>query len=241
MLRHAPRAGRVVDNIADQDGFVRHREDRVAPGSPQEETLTGRVRAAVLSGDFVPNQRLVEADVCEQFGATRAAVRETFKELAAEGLVEILKNKGARVRAVSKAEAVEITEVRMVLEGLSAAKAAERVTPEQGARLREIVAAMRTAVESNDLDRYSELNAALHTEIREIAGHRTSAVIIERLGAQVVRHKFRLARQPGRASVSLPQHELIVAAIVAGDPEAAQTAMQQHLRSVAKALEASGD
>ncbi|GAB2910692.1 GntR family transcriptional regulator [Nonomuraea fastidiosa] len=207
-------------------------------GSPRGETLTDRLRAAILGGDFVPNQRLVEADICEQFSAPRAAVRETFKELAGEGLVEILRNKGARVRAVSKAEAIEITEVRMVLEGLSAAKAAERVTPEQAGELRRLVAEMRTAVDGNDLDRYSELNAALHAKVREIAGHRTSAAIIERLGAQVVRHKFRLARQPGRAAVSLPQHELIVAAIVARDPEAAQTAMQQHLRSVAKALEA---
>ncbi|MGW3344454.1 GntR family transcriptional regulator [Nonomuraea rubra] len=213
----------------------------MSSGPPSAETLTDRVRAAILGGDFAPNQRLVEADVCEQFGAPRAAVRETFKELAGEGLVEILRNKGARVRAISKAEAVEITEVRMVLEGLSAAKAAERVTPEQAERLREIVAGMRAAVERNDLDRYSELNAALHAEVRRIAGHRTSAAIIERLGAQVVRHKFRLARQPGRAAVSLPQHELIVAAIVARDPEAAQTAMQQHLRSVAKALESTPD
>ncbi|MFI9845808.1 GntR family transcriptional regulator [Nonomuraea sp. NPDC051941] len=210
----------------------------MTPESPLEETLTDRLRAAVLGGDFVPNQRLVEADVCEQFGATRAAVRETFRELASEGLVEILRNKGARVRAISKAEAIEITEVRMVLEGLSAAKAAERVTPEQAGRLREIVAEMRAAVERNDLDRYSELNATLHAKVREIAAHQTSASIIERLGAQVIRHKFRLARQPGRAALSLPQHELIVAAIVARDPEAAQTAMQQHLRSVAKALEA---
>jgi DNA-binding GntR family transcriptional regulator len=206
-----------------------------------EEPLTDRIRTVILGGDFVPNQRLVEADVCEQFGATRAAVRAAFKELAGEGLVEILRNKGARVRAISKAEAVEITEVRMVLEGLSAAKAAERVTAGQAAELRETVAAMRAAVEGNDLDRYSELNAVLHAKVRQIADHRTSASIIERLGAQVVRHKFRLARQPGRAAVSLPQHELIVAAIVARDPEAAQTAMQQHLRSVAKALEATPD
>ncbi|MFI6987839.1 GntR family transcriptional regulator [Nonomuraea wenchangensis] len=205
------------------------------------ETLTDRVRAVILGGDFVPNQRLIEADVCEQFGASRAAVRETFKELASEGLVEIMRNKGARVRVISKAEAVEIAEVRMVLEGLAAYKAAERVTPEQAAELRAIVTDMRAAVEANDLDRYSELNVALHAKIREIAGHRTAAAIIERLGAQVVRHKFRLARQPGRAAVSLPQHELVVAAIVARDPEAAQTSMQQHLRSVVKALESSAD
>ncbi|MET8866891.1 GntR family transcriptional regulator [Nonomuraea sp. NPDC004580] len=208
---------------------------------PRGETLTDRLRAAILDGGFVPHQRLVEADVCEQFGAPRAAVRESFKELAGEGLVEILRNKGARVRAVSKAEAIEITEVRMVLEGLSAAKAAERVTSEQAGELRRLVAEMRAAVDSNDLDRYSELNAALHAKVREIAGHRTSAAIIERLGAQVVRHQFRLARQPGRAAVSLPQHELIVAAIVARDPEAAQTAMRQHLRSVTKSLEATPD
>ena len=207
-------------------------------GSPRGETLTDRLRAAILGGGFVPNQRLIEADICEQFGAPRAAVRETFKELAGEGLVEILRNKGARVRAVSKAEAIEITEVRMVLEGLSAAKAAERVTPEQAGELRRLVADMRDAVDRNDLDRYSELNAALHAKVREIAGHRTSAAIIERLGAQVARHRFRLARRPGRAAVSLPQHELIVAAIVARDPEAAQIAMQQHLRSVAEALAA---
>ncbi|GAA3141400.1 MULTISPECIES: GntR family transcriptional regulator [Nonomuraea] len=213
----------------------------MTPEPPRGETLTDRLRAAILDGGFVPNQRLVEADVCEQFGAPRAAVRESFKELAGEGLVEILRNKGARVRAVSKAEAIEITEVRMVLEGLSAAKAAERVTSEQAGELRRLVAEMRAAVDSNDLDRYSELNAALHAKVREIAGHRTSAAIIERLGAQVVRHKFRLARQPGRAAVSLPQHELIVAAIVARDPEAAQTAMQQHLRSVTKSLEATPD
>lgn len=213
----------------------------MTPEPPRGETLTDRLRAAILDGAFVPSQRLVEADVCEQFGAPRAAVRESFKELAGEGLVEILRNKGARVRAVSKAEAIEITEVRMVLEGLSAAKAAERVTSEQAGELRRLVAEMRAAVDSNDLDRYSELNAALHAKVREIAGHRTSAAIIERLGAQVVRHKFRLARQPGRAAVSLPQHELIVAAIVARDPEAAQTAMRQHLRSVTKSLEATPD
>ncbi|NUR91211.1 MAG: FCD domain-containing protein, partial [Nonomuraea sp.] len=112
---------------------------------------------------------------------------------------------------------------------------------EQATTLREIVTEMRTSVEANDLDRYSELNATLHAKVREIAAHRTSASIIERLGAQVVRHKFRLARQPGRAAISLPQHELIVAAIVARDPEAAQTAMQQHLRSVAKALDTTSD
>ena len=74
----------------------------------------------------MPNQRLVEADLSDQFEASRASVRAALAELTNEGLVERVQNRGARVRAVSLAEAVEITEVRMVVEGLCATKAAER-------------------------------------------------------------------------------------------------------------------
>ena len=96
------------------------------------------IREAILSGEFVPNQRLIEADLSERFAAGRAAVRAALLELANEGLIERVQNRGARVRAVSLAEAVEITEVRMVIEGLCAAKAAERITGGDAAELRRI-------------------------------------------------------------------------------------------------------
>ena len=103
------------------------------------------IREAILSGQFVPNQRLIEADLSEQFAASRASVRAALAELANEGLIERVQNRGARVRAVSLAEAVEICEVRMVVEGLCAAKAAERATDADAAGLREIGDAMRAA------------------------------------------------------------------------------------------------
>ena len=90
--------------------------------------MVADIRDAIVHGDFAPNQRLVEADLSEQFGASRATVRSALVELANEGLVERVQNRGARVRAVSLAEAIEISEVRMVVEGLCAAKAAERIT-----------------------------------------------------------------------------------------------------------------
>ena len=194
------------------------------------------IREAILSGRFVPDQRLIEADLSEQFAASRASVRAALAELAGEGLIERVQNRGARVRAVSLAEAVEICEVRMVVEGLCAAKAAECATEADVAALREIGDAMRSAVESGDVLGYSRLNERLHHRVREISGQRTASGVLERLRAQNVRHQFRLAMHPGRPQTSLPQHLGIIDAIAAGDPAAAERAARAHLRSVIETL-----
>jgi DNA-binding GntR family transcriptional regulator len=194
------------------------------------------VRAAIADGEFVPNQRLVEADLSERFGASRTSVRTALLQLAGEGLVERVQNRGARVRAVSLAEAVEITEVRMALEGLCAAKAAERLTDADAGRLRDIGDAMRAAVASGDLLGYSELNRRLHGLVLELAGQSTAGAILDRLRGQSVRHQFQLAMHPGRPAISLPQHLEIIEAICAGDAPAAEAAMRRHIRSVIDTL-----
>jgi DNA-binding GntR family transcriptional regulator len=194
------------------------------------------IRAAIIDGEFAPNQRLVEADLSERFGASRATVRTALVQLTSEGLVERVQNRGARVRAVSLAEAIEITEVRMVLEGLCAAKAAERLTEDDRAQLRGIGSAMQAAVASGDLLGYSELNQQLHALVRTLAGQSTAGALLERLRGQNVRHRFQLALHPGRASASLPQHLEIIEALCAGDPEAAEAATRRHIGSVIDTL-----
>ncbi|MFD0899680.1 GntR family transcriptional regulator [Actinomadura sediminis] len=206
------------------------------PESRPPVPVAARIREAILAGEFVPNQRLIEADLSDRFGAGRAAVRAALLELANEGLIERVQNRGARVRAVSLAEAIEITEVRMVLEGLCAAKAAERATDADIAGLREIGAGMRDAVASGDVFGYSDLNQRLHARVREISGHGTASDVLERLRAQNVRHRFRLALQPGRPQTSLPEHLAIIEAIAARDPAEAERAARAHLASVLEAL-----
>jgi DNA-binding GntR family transcriptional regulator len=198
--------------------------------------LVDAIRAAIADGEFVPNQRLVEADLSERFGASRATVRTALVQLTSEGLVERVQNRGARVRAVSLAEAIEITEVRMAVEGLCAAKAAERLTEDDRDRLRDIGDAMRAAVASGDLLGYSELNRRLHGLVLELAGQSTAGAILERLRGQSVRHQFQLAMHPGRPAVSLPQHLEIIETICAGDAGAAEAAMRRHIRSVIDTL-----
>jgi DNA-binding GntR family transcriptional regulator len=201
-------------------------------------TVTDALRAAILNGEYAPRQRLVEVDLCERFGTSRFILRSALQELAGQGLVEFQRNRGARVREVSIDEAIEITEVRILLEGLLAARAAERVTKSEATMLRKLVKDMRAAVEKSELLSYSDLNAQLHTAIRDIAAHETAARVLRQLRDQTVRHQFSLSLVPGRPSVSLPQHEAIVAAITNRRPEVARQAMEDHLQSVIQAFQA---
>jgi DNA-binding GntR family transcriptional regulator len=200
--------------------------------------VTEALRAAILAGEFAPRQRLVEIDLCERFGTSRFILRSALSELAAQGLVEFQRNRGARVRDVSLAEAIEITQVRILLEGMLAARAAERVTRADAAGLRALLRDMRAAVQKSELLTYSELNARLHGAIRDIAAHETASRLLRQLRDQTVRHQFSLSLVPGRPTVSLPQHEAIVAAITAREPEEAEQAMRAHLQSVIDAFRA---
>ena len=201
-----------------------------------ETDATGAIRDALRRGEYVPRQRLIEADLCEQFGVGRADVRSALRQLAVEGLVEIQRNRGARVREISFAEAVRITEVRMVVEGLIAARAVERADRAQAEELRGIGASMAKTVADGELMTYSDLNARLHRCVRDIDGHETAEQVLERLRAQVVRHQFVLSLVPGRAHVPLPQHQGITEAIVANAPTVAEAAMRDHVASVVEAL-----
>lgn len=201
-------------------------------------TVTEALRAAIIAGEYAPRQRLVEIDLCERFGTSRFILRSALQELAAQGLVEFQRNRGARVREVSLTEAVEITEVRILLEGLLAARAAERVSKSDIAMLRRLIRDMHIAVERSELLAYSELNARLHGAIRDIGAHETAARLLRQLRDQTVRHQFSLSLVPGRPAVSLPQHEAIVAAITAREPDAAEQAMRRHLQSVIEAFRA---
>lgn len=210
----------------------------MAPDSTRTD-LTTTLREAIVSGEYAPNQRLIEADLSASYGASRAAVRTALLELGAEGLVDRLPNRGSRVRAIPLAEAIEILEVRMNLEGLCAAKAATNITDEEIAEFRRLRSDLLAAAQS-DLFEYSRLNQQLDKRIREVAAHPTAVTILERLRAQGVRHQFRLAFYPGRAAVSAPEHAAIIDAIVDRDPTRAEAVTRAHLGSVIGALRTIG-
>jgi DNA-binding GntR family transcriptional regulator len=210
--------------------------DTAPESKPAAAQARDTLREAILRGEYLPGERLVEAQLSERLQASRFNVRAALQELSAEGLVEVQRNRGAQVRKVSLREAVEITEVRMMVEGLVAARAAELATDRQATALEKIGARMREAVDAAEYRTYSDLNQKLHAQIRDIAGHQTADRIIETLRGQLVRHQFMLSMLPGRPQESLPQHERIISAIRERDPKAAEAAMREHIASVIDAL-----
>lgn len=212
------------------------KEARPGSGEQAKQHALGELRQAILRGEMAPAQRLVEDELAEQFGVTRASIRAALLELASEGLVERIRNRGSRVRVVTKEEAVAITECRMVLEGLCAAKVAVGATEEQLAELAETGAAMAKAVADGEPMTYSELNHRLHALIRKFSGQQTAVGLLERLNGQLVRHQFQLALRPGRPQKSLSEHLAVIEAITSRDPQAAEAAVRAHLGSVIDAL-----
>ncbi len=194
------------------------------------------LRDAIVRGDIAPNSRLVEADLTSTFQMSRGAVRNALIRLEEEGLVVRERHRGARVRHVSDAEAVEILQARAALEGLAARQAAERIDEDGAERLLECLARHRALLEAGDLLGASDANAELHAMIIELSGHGTAKRLIRTLSSQTVRYQFRTILIPGRSAASADEHAAIVEAVVAGKPDEAEQAMRQHLFNVAEAL-----
>jgi DNA-binding GntR family transcriptional regulator len=200
------------------------------------DKIVDNLRAAIDAGRLQPNQRLVEADLTRALGVGRSAVRTALARLEQEGLVELQRHRGARVRLVQQREAVEILETRAVLEGLAARHAARQATDGDVDDLRAILAEMRRRLDGGDQLGASDRNADLHRRLLEIADHGTAARLISSLRSQLVRFQYRTILLPGRSERSFAEHTAIVEAIAAGDAPAAEAAMRTHLSRVADAL-----
>lgn len=195
-----------------------------------------RLRSAILKGELLPGQRLVEKDLAERFGLGRAAIRTALARLEQEGLVESAPYRGAWVRILSEEEALEVLEARMALESLAARHAARKATPEDIARLQGILREMEGRYARGDLLAMSELNALFHRTLVEASRHRTAVRLIEALRAQGVRYQYRTILVPGRSQRSLEEHRRILEAVSARNEEAAERAMREHLQGVMAAL-----
>lgn len=200
------------------------------------DAVTNELRDDILSGQFEPGDRLLEVPLSEHYSCGRAAVRSALVVLTSEGLVDREENRGATVRRISVAEAIQITEARAVLEGLIAAQAARNATAGDHAELLDIIDQMRAAVDQDHGRVYSKLNGVLHRKLREMSDHTIAAELVTNLRNRAAHHQYRLAVMPGRSAESLEQHAAIVDAVVQGDGPAAAHAMAVHLQSVIEVL-----
>ena len=213
-----------------------HNPHDIEQGLPETVSLLDKLRMAIYHGDLGPNQRLVESELAARYETSRGAVREALVQLENEGLILRPRNRSASVRPVTPAEAVEITEVRAVIEGLCAAKAAIAATEADHEELRALMRQMGQAVKRGDMLADSMISDLMHTKIREIGGQGTANRILERLRYQDVRYQFHVSLLPGRLVKGANEHYDIIEAVIAGDPAAAEQITRDHFISVIAAL-----
>ena len=209
---------------------------RRLPRSAAASDVTLRLREAITHGRLMPNERLVEADLAGQYRVNRAHIRTALAMLDQEGLVVRERNRGARVRAITDAEALEIAETRLAIEAMVARQAAARANAADRKALRAIEADMRAAVAGEDYSGFSQCNAALHREVQRIAGNATASRILDTLKSHLLRLQYRVILLPGRPQTSLAEHRAIVDALCKGDGDAAEAAMRRHLESFTRLL-----
>jgi DNA-binding GntR family transcriptional regulator len=200
------------------------------------------LRQQILSGAIPAGTWLRQDHLAEKLGVSAIPVREAFKLLAAQGLVEHLPYRGIRVVRLSAAELEDLYAVRAFAEARAAAFAAQVIAPEELAELETLAREMERCTRPEDLPRYRELNRRFHTRIAEIAGRPYLLRLLQQLWSAYPTMLW--ANYPGVADASLPsrehtdsaEHAAILAALGARDPQQAARAMEQHIQRAGQAL-----
>ncbi|MEO3784762.1 GntR family transcriptional regulator [Actinocorallia sp. B10E7] len=209
----------------------------MSAGRRAADTAYEAVRQMILSGEVSPGDRLGESELAETLGLSRTPVREALQRLGADGLVEVLPHRGARVVAWTPADLTEIFELRSLLEPYAAARAA-RVGLDASAlaELRGLCADMEEAAARKDMAEVARLNSRFHAVVIDASGNsRLPGMLASVMHAPLILGTFH-RYEPATMARSMGHHREVVDAIAARDPEWAASVMRSHVRAAAATL-----
>ena len=196
------------------------------------ERALATLRDLIMGGELAPGARLGEVEIADRLGVSRTPVREALSRLAAEGLVEIAPNRGARVVTWTVAELEGVFDLRAVLEPQLTAHAVPNAAPADVDELDALARRMHevgTPGPGQDLDALVPLNRAFHDRLVALADHPAlAAALAAAIHPPIVLRNFH-AYDEASLRRSLAHHSEIVAALRAGDPEWARAVMTSHI------------
>ncbi len=206
----------------------------------REPTALHRAAELIVSGiregRYAPGQRLIEADLIVELDVSRSSVREALRRLEAQGLVEMVPHRGARVRRITADDVREIFEVRAAIESEAARLAALRIDrPGHRARLEERVTANRAAALQPAVIEYLDENTRFHEALLRLSSNGHLAELLDAVRLQTVRFILPPYLRSPVVAVrrSLAEHERIAECILTGDADGAARAMPAHIEASA--------
>ncbi|MEU6225253.1 GntR family transcriptional regulator [Streptomyces sp. NPDC047042] len=205
--------------------------------APLRQQVIERLRDAISGEQFQPGERLVEKVLCARYGVSRTVIREALRHLEAEGLVDIVANRGPVVRVLSDQEADSLYEVRGALEGLAGQLFAERATPAQREQLLRALDQVRTALADGSLARLLEVKDSFYDALIEGSGNGVIGTALRNIHTQIRMLRSLSLQAEGRLPHTLRELEGIVeATVVRRDPELARIRCLEHVGAAATAM-----
>lgn len=203
---------------------------------PARETVSTaayrKLKEAVLSGALPMGTRINELELAQAWNVSRTPIRDALRRLEAEGLVQATPGRGVIVPQMTLADVDELYELREVLEGRAARRAAERATPEFHGRLNALLKAFGVALKQGDVDQMVTIDTGLHAGIAAMSENGRLAHEIEAIRAQVYHARLGSMRTRGRPAKSFREMAKLTAAIRARNGVRAETAMREHIASL---------
>ncbi len=218
------------------------RDGATPPALQLRQWVGDRLRAEILAAKLVPGEWLRQEKIAREYGVSQTPVREALKQLATEGLVEHLPYRGIRVVTLETHDVEDLYACRAVVESRAARFAARNISPAELAELEQLAARMRDCPVPAGLVEYRELNRRFHAVV--IAASRRSFLVrnLAQLWAAFPTMLWsnvpRVATQsaPGRDQPDTAEHQEIVTALAAGDPDRAERAVRRHIEAAGQAL-----
>jgi GntR family transcriptional regulator, trigonelline degradation regulator len=195
------------------------------------QQVTDGIREAIVEMRLLPGDRLIERELVAWSGVSRPTIRESIRELAAENLVEIVPQRGAVVASPTLKQAVEIYQIRAVLEGLAGRQCAENATPAQVRAVRTAFDSFRRARAGTGGTSVLALKKRIYDALFDGSGNDTIQEILSRLQARVTVLRSISMSQPGRMRSTVAELRAVVEAIEAHDGDAAERACVAHVRA----------
>ncbi|CDS49541.1 Transcriptional regulator, GntR family [Polaromonas sp. CG9_12] len=199
------------------------------PRAALHEQVAHRLRQMLVENRIAPGAKLNERELSEVLNVSRTPLREAIKMLAAEGLVELLPNRGAIAVELSEADVRNTFEVMAGLEAQSGELAARRITDAELNEIKAMHFEMLAAYTRRDLPAYYRLNSAIHRAINAAAKNPVLMATYNQVNARLQALRFRSNQNEEKWRDAVNEHQQMVAALTARDPAAMRAVMAEHL------------
>ncbi|RZJ24130.1 MAG: GntR family transcriptional regulator [Haliea sp.] len=201
------------------------------PRASLHEQVAQRLRQMLVENQIPPGAKLNERALAQVLSVSRTPLREAIKMLAAEGLVELLPNRGAVAVELDEAAVLHTFEVMGGLEAMSGELAAQRITDAELAEIKAMHFEMLAAWTRRDLSAYYRLNALIHRAINAAAKNPVLTATYNQVNARLQALRFRSNQDEEKWKRAMAEHDRMIEALSARDPAAMRAVLSSHLRN----------